>query len=71
MVGLIIVMLLAYLYMKFVFKDSSGISQQTRKAMSEQGIKANPQGMVQSAQDTVNQLNKKIASDQHEYDNTR
>ncbi len=72
LVALVIVMLLAYLYMKLVWKDPGGVSQQTKKALAEQGIKtSNPRSMVESAQEKVNQLNKKTAASQHEYDTTK
>lgn len=72
LVVLIIVMMLAYLYVKLAWKDSAGISQQTKKALAEQGIKTNnPQSVVESAQEKVDQFNKKTAAAQHEYENTK
>jgi type II secretory pathway pseudopilin PulG len=72
LVALVIVMLLAYLYMKLVWKNSAGIDQKTKKALAEQGIKTdNPQNVVQSAQETVNRFNKKTAASQPNYDTTQ
>lgn len=72
LVALIIVMLLVYMYMKLVWKDAGGASRQTKKALAKQGIKANnPQSMVQSAQEKVDQFNKKTEASQHEYENIK
>jgi prepilin-type N-terminal cleavage/methylation domain-containing protein len=69
LISLVIIMLLAYLYMKFAFKDAAGVSPETRKALAENGIKTNrADSMVQHAQETVDKFNKKAAADQHEYD---
>jgi hypothetical protein len=72
MVALIIVMLMAYLYMKFVWKDASGISQQTKKALSENGIKTgSSQGVVQRAQNTVDKYNRRSEDSQDQYESNR
>jgi hypothetical protein len=67
LVALVVLLLLAYFYMKMAFKDSSGVSPETKKALVEQGIKTNrPDSMVQHAQDTVDRFNKKTTGDHNE-----
>ncbi|MDD5491959.1 MAG: prepilin-type N-terminal cleavage/methylation domain-containing protein [bacterium] len=66
--AVLIVMLLVFLYVKLVWKNG-GVSQQTKKALSENGIKAdNSNDMVQHAQETVDQLNKKSDKMQKQYE---
>ena len=72
LVALVIIMLLAYLYMKFAFKDAAGVSPETRKALAENGIKTNrPDSIVQHAQETVDKFNKVTEKTQKQYDENK
>lgn len=72
LVSMMIVLILVFLYMKLVWKNTAGLDPHTKKALAEQGIKTNrPDTIVQHAQDTVDQFNKKTTAEQHEFDPTK
>jgi prepilin-type N-terminal cleavage/methylation domain-containing protein len=69
LISLIIIAILMYTILKMVNKDVANISPQERKALAEQGIKTNsPRGVIQSARDTVNQVNKKNEDYQKQFE---
>lgn len=70
LVAMIIVLLLAFVYLKVAWKDSKGIGEKTKKALAQQNIKIDqPQSLVQSAENTVNQYNKKAEKSQWQLEN--
>ncbi|MDD5258384.1 MAG: prepilin-type N-terminal cleavage/methylation domain-containing protein [bacterium] len=60
LVAVIIIMLMVYVYMKVVLKDT----------VQKNGETAVSQGVVQRAQEKVDNLNKKINASERQYDNT-
>lgn len=72
LVAMIIVLLLAFIYLKVAWKDSKGISEKTQKELDRQNIKVDkPQSMVQSAEDTVSRYNKKAEDSQRQMENNK
>ena len=72
LVAMIIVLLLAFIYIKVAWKDSKGLGENTKKALEQNNIKVDkPQSMVQSAEDTVTKYNKKAEASQRQLENNR